>query len=136
MKKILLLVLILLIGLGIFGYRKYNQPHEDLSKGKADISLTAEKIMADYEANEEEANKLYLEKTIDVKGQVVSMEKADGGVTVVLGNPDAMSAVRCEFLPESASDLSNVKSGQEIVVRGKCAGSLMDVIFQRCILVK
>ena len=111
MKRILLIVLLLgLTGAGI-GYRMYNKPHEDLSKSKADVTITATQLLADYEANETEANTKYLEKTLEVTGTVAKIEKTAEANTIVLGQADAMSTVRCEMMDKSADFATQVKEG-------------------------
>jgi len=134
MKKILWPVLLLAMIGGLIGYNMWNKPHHDVSKGQADIVVSCEELMSSYEKNEEEANKKYLQKTVEVKGKVAKVEKTEEGTTIVLGSPESLTGVRCEMLDKNRG--TNVMEGEEVVIRGKCAGSLMDVVMQRCVRMK
>lgn len=134
MKKILVSVLLLAIIGGLIGYKMWNMPHDDVSKGKADVVISCEELMSSYEKSEEEANKKFLEKTVEVKGKVAKVEKTEEGTTIVLGSPESLTGVRCEMLDINSG--ADVKEGEDVVIRGKCAGSLMDVVMQRCVRMK
>ena len=75
MKKIIIPVLLVgLVAAGI-GYYMYNKPVESLEKKKADVSVTASQIIADYEADEKAANDKYLGKVVEVSGKVSTMKE-------------------------------------------------------------
>ncbi len=82
-KKIIIGILVLGM-LGAFvAYKMYNKPHVNVAEASTDISISAEKILADFSADEITANSKYLEKIIEVKGVVseLNIEKEKGNVS-------------------------------------------------------
>ncbi|MBK9641418.1 MAG: hypothetical protein IPO72_09085 [Saprospiraceae bacterium] len=54
---------------GYIGYKMYNKPFDVMKDMKEDFSMTAEDLYNQFDANEEEANKKYLNKIILVSGK-------------------------------------------------------------------
>jgi hypothetical protein len=129
------LVLLGLFGLGI-GMYLYNKPHADLNDQAADASMSAGELLAEFEANETEANAQYLNKVIEIRGSVQEMtETTEGGKVLILRDEEAMAGVSCAFEAKDAEKLASISLGDEIVARGVCAGMLIDVNLSRCVLI-
>lgn len=146
MKKkriILSFIAVAIIGGAWFGYSEYNRKVEDLAFVKAGIMLPAKELISAFEADEKRANAQYLDKIIAVKGAVKTVEKDDQGYySIVLGDKDMMSSVRCSMDPIHAEDFQNISAGTEMTVKGACTGfnadDLLgsDVILNRCVIEK
>lgn len=127
-KKIIIGVLIL----GSFGafvaYKMYNKPHVNVEKASADITISANKILEDFSSDETTANTKYLEKIIEVKGVIsdTKIEKEKGIIT--LKTNDDFGSVLCHLSTAATKQMSALKEGQTITVKGICTGYLMDVI--------
>ncbi len=134
MKKFLIaLVLLGLIGAGI-GYTIYNKPHENISRAEAEQKLTANELFSAYESNEAAANTSYLDKVIEVTGTVRETSVGDDGiVNIILDSDDMMFGVRCQLDNLSKHKRTEFKTGEKITLKGKCTGSLMDVVIVRCV---
>lgn len=131
---VLLIVLAGFIG-GSIGLYMFNKPHDDISSGSADYSMTATEIFSEFSNSEEAANARYLNKIIEVSGTVVEKsESGDGGYTLILEAEGEMGGVSCAFLAENASGLGTVEAGSKVSVRGVCTGLLLDVNLSRCVL--
>jgi DNA/RNA endonuclease YhcR with UshA esterase domain len=127
-KKIIIGILVLGM-LGAFvAYKIYNKPHVNVAEASTDISISAEKILADFSADEITANSKYLEKIIEVKGVVseLNIEKEKGIIT--LKTRDDFGSVLCHLSEEATKEMSVLIEGQTITVKGICTGYLMDVI--------
>jgi DNA/RNA endonuclease YhcR with UshA esterase domain len=127
-KKIIIGILVLGM-LGAFvAYKMYNKPHVNVAEASTDISISAEKILADFSADEITANSKYLEKIIEVKGVVseLNIEKEKGIIT--LKTRDDFGSVLCHLSEEATKEMSVLIEGQTITVKGICTGYLMDVI--------
>ena len=78
MRKIILILLAIgVIGAGI-GYYMVNKPVPSLEKKKADLEVTAAKLLTDYQLNETAANETYLGKLVLVSGKVVDITQENG----------------------------------------------------------
>ena len=130
-KILLAIVLIgLVIGAVIF-YKLWYAPHRDV-KDETAISVTAQGIIDAYSSDEKKANTLYLDKAIEVSGEVTDISKTQQGKTVIsLKTSDPMAGVRCTM-----KENADVKPGDQIKVKGICSGFLMDVTLIDCYVVK
>jgi hypothetical protein len=136
MRKLILAILavgVVSFGIGIYFWTK---PVADLESATADVSVTAAKLMNDFENDEKGANETYLDKVVEVSGTVSEVKASETGATVVLETESMMGGVTCGFKEGviSIEDLSQ-KVGSTIKVKGQCTGYLMDVILERCVLV-
>ena len=93
MKKYLWLVLLLAVLGGGYGYYQYNRPVASLEDKEADVILSAPDLLKAFESNETEANKNYLDKVIEVKGEVTKIEADSTKKSVYLNTGNEMSAV-------------------------------------------
>jgi hypothetical protein len=135
MKNIWRVVLIvavigLLTGAFIF-YKIWYMPHRDV-KDESAIAVTAQSIMDAYTADEKKANTLYLDKAIEVTGELSDISKTQQGKTVIsLKTSDPMGGVRCTMKEDVSA-----KPGEIVKVKGICSGFLMDVTLIDCYIVK
>lgn len=126
MKKFLIPLLIIgIIAAGI-GYYMYNKPVESLEKKKADVSVTASQIIADYEADEKAANEKYLGKVVEVSGKVSTITDDGGKAKILLETDNPMALVICEL--EDGKDAGQIQAGDQAKVKGLCSGYLSDVV--------
>lgn len=130
-KIILVLVLVVFIAGTVYFLRTWYMPHRDVKDEKA-ITQTAQGIIDAYNSNEKQANTLYLDKAIEVSGEVTGVEKTQQGKTVVsLKTTDPMAGVRCTMKEDAV-----VKVGDQIRVKGICTGFMMDVTLIDCYVLK
>jgi hypothetical protein len=135
-QKILLwLFVIALLGFGIMkGYLYYlnNKPHRDVTK-ETGIAVTAEKIFSDFSTNEAAANQTYLNKAIEVSGEVAEVKKnQDSSTVVVLKTTDPIFGVNCTF----KEDPGAIQPGNMITFKGICTGFISDVVINEGVLLK
>jgi hypothetical protein len=143
-KKIILLTIAFAVaGGGLFGFSEYTRKVKDLSKVRAQVSMSAAELMDSFEKNEAEANARLLDKIIAVKGTIKAVEKNDlGCYSIVLGEDGSMSSVRCSLDPRYHRAVENISAGDYITIKGSCTGfnadELLgsDVILNRCVLQK
>jgi hypothetical protein len=134
MKRFFPLILLIALGAGIFGYLQWNKPHTDVSQSPSDIAIAPSELLAQFNTDENAANSKYLDKIIEVEGIVKSINPVQNGGSVSLDASDDMASVTCEF--ENLSDISEIKLGDKVKVKGLCSGKLIDVVLNRCALSK
>lgn len=129
-RNLLLLVLGLLVAAGIYGWREYNRTPEGAADKTADETITAADLLQAFTTDEPAANARFNDKVIQVSGTVASVSAPENGkVTVLLDTGDALSGIACEF---DRADAPAAAPGQEITIKGICAGFNLDVLLQRC----
>jgi hypothetical protein len=129
-----LIIIALLVG--AIGYYNYNRTTSSLESTTPDYTLSADDIFTDFEKNEADANKKYLDKVIEVSGTVQSFNNetlADRNVT--LQTETGMFGVICK-LDSTYDSKYVVAAGSKIKIKGVCTGMLMDVVLIRCIPTK
>lgn len=136
-KKFLWGTVIIMIALAGYGFYLYNKKPADIRKLDAAYALSAADLITDFNKNETVANSKYLDKVISVKGNVQDLKiDPSGQFTVFLDGGDPMSAVTCSFYEEEAGSSGGIKIGTPLTIKGKCTGKLMDVVLNKCSIIK
>jgi len=130
----IILGIIALIFLAAVGYGVYvwNEPPRDVTNEKS-IEITAAAIFDSFTQNETRANELYLNKAIQVTGEITDLKKNQAGqVVVYLKSDDPIFGVNCTF----KNDPGSLQKNTTITFKGVCTGFLNDVIINQGILIK
>ena len=127
-----MVVILLLIFAGFtVGYIIWNKPQRKVENEKG-IEITSAQLVKDYQANEAEANKKYLDKAIQVTGIVSDIKNnQDGKATVTLASDDAFTGVFCTLKQKP----EGVTSGSTVIIKGICSGMLSDVRLREAVVV-
>ena len=135
MKRIVIvLVLFGLIGGGI-GIYLYNKPVENLKTAQPDISIEAKALFDAFETDEATANTKYLDKVIQVTGNVQSVQQEGDIQQITLDVGNEMAGVICELDNRNKTN-TTYEVGATLTVKGMCTGMLMDVVLVRCVPVE
>lgn len=127
MKKVLLTLIVLALICGGVGFYMFNKPLESINSMKTDFSMAASELLTAFEDDETQANVKYLDKVIEIKGNVSKVDNKDGVVTIYLEADNPISNVIFQ-LEDSETQ---IQKGQEITLKGICTGYLMDVVLVR-----
>ena len=134
MKTLLIIGLICLLAGGGLVYWIFNKPHRDVTQEKA-VQLTAQKLFDAFKANEAAANQRYLDKAIELSGEVGEVIKnQEGQIVVNFKTNDPLFVINCTF----KTNPGELKVGQNITFKGICTGYIPDanVVINEGILVK
>ena len=130
MKKIIQYILAIIIVVAIGGYYYvfiYAKNHHRNVQTETAITILADSLSSQFQADEKKANSLYLNKAIIVKGTVLSVEKnQQGQVMIMLGNAGSFSNVSVTLAANTTAPIITV--GQTITIKGVCTGALSDVV--------
>ena len=126
-KIIIAIALIAAIAFGIYYYVfVYSSQHRRQIQSEIGIAITADSLVAKYQADENLANSIYLNKAVVVTGNLLSIDKnQEGKTTLVIGRSDSFSNVSITM----SSNLPIAqKVGESITIKGLCTGALSDVV--------
>ncbi|MBS7233844.1 hypothetical protein KHA90_22770 [Flavobacterium psychroterrae] len=117
-KKIafVIAILLVLVSSGIYFYYGFLfKEARNIASEMPDLSISATKLLDDYNSNPQKADALYLNKTIEITGTVTKQTDS----VMILEN-----TVFCLFTQKTKNQLLNNK----ITLKGKCIG--YDELFQ------
>lgn len=132
-KKRILVILIVAIVIAVgYGLSVWFKPQRDVSIEKG-LEISASAIFDSFATNEKNAYALYLNKAIQVTGEVSEVKKNQEGETVIyLKTNDPIFGVNCTF----KQDAGEIKKGDIITFKGVCTGYTSDVVLKNGLLVK
>jgi tRNA_anti-like len=130
LKWSLLFVLLIIITGGFVAYKMYNKPHRNVEETKG-MSVTAVQLITDYETNEADANSKYLDKVLEVAGEITEVSKNQKAETVITLKGSVMGGIICTL---EAPSLTDAKPGASVTIKGICTGYLTDVVLVRAVV--
>ena len=137
-KKIIYFVISIVIIAIVAGLYIWNKPHRNIASAKEDYSISAEEFYKEYSANEEAANKKYLNKIISVNGKIseIQLENANEPTLALKTTEDGIT-VSCGFDSKRLKDLKSLKTGDLVKIKGKCDGlGMFGIVITQCNLEK
>lgn len=106
-KRIILIAILLL---AFAGYKYIYQEHRDIQKEAAEFVLASTTIANDFSQNTTEAEKKYLNKTVEISGVVTEFNQKD----LTLNN-----RIFCQF-NDTRNNTLNIND--PITIKGRCIG--------------
>ncbi|NDE79085.1 MAG: hypothetical protein EB047_07780, partial [Chitinophagaceae bacterium] len=99
-KNIRLISVVILLVVSLvawYGYSEYNRKSASMADARADFTFTTiTTLLAAFEKDEAGANKLYLDKVLEVEGAIKeSTADEKGFYTITIGEDASLSSVRC-----------------------------------------
>lgn len=142
MNKTVKIIIALVILGGVVGaiiaYKMYNKPHRDISQEEPDYTYSSDELYNDYVSDEEAANAKYLDKVIQVSGPVDMVEINQGGdINITLNAEEAMmGGVSATVDSRFKEQAESIEDGDQITLKCRCTGMLMDVVLVDCSIVE
>ena len=104
----------------------YSSNNHRKVQSETGIVITSDSLVAKYQADENLANSIYLNKAVVVTGNLLSIDKnQEGKTTLVIGSSDSFSNVSVTMI---STALITQKVGESITIKGLCTGALSDVV--------
>lgn len=117
-----------------FLIHSYNKPPRSVVS-ETGIPVTATELYAQFTSDQLQANQVYLNKVLQVSGQVLQVKNTPyAGSVVVLNTGDPLVGIACT-LNMTATTARPVKPGEKITIKGICSGYLSDVVLTNSCLV-
>ena len=91
-----------------------------------------------YNDDETAADELYLDKLLEVTGEVSVSRNVLGTFYVILGQESLFDVwgIQCTMRDINDARLYELKKGDEVTIRGYCDGYRVDVVLRDCVLVE
>ncbi|HSC54540.1 MAG TPA: hypothetical protein VLC98_13000 [Phnomibacter sp.] len=128
-KWILGIVVLLLAGMG-YAWYLWNKPARDAADEKG-IAITAAALFEQYAANQQSADSLYLDKTLQVQGEIVKTgTNQQGQFNVELKTNQSNGTIFCTLKKQEALHV-----GSTVSLKGICKGYRDQMLFFDVVLV-
>ncbi len=116
----------------------FNKPRNTVADKASDFKVEAPVLVEEFKAGDETANKKYLEKIIEVSGLIseINISTNNSGSNCILRKTNEFSGVICEFEPGEDTELKSFQVGDNVTIKGKYSGFLMDVVLNTCGIIK
>jgi hypothetical protein len=126
MKKSLRILLIIgIVGVitgGFIAYRIFTKPHRDVTKEQG-VSVSAQALYDAFHTNEAAANAKYLDKAIQIQGEVANVSTNQDGKTVIdFKTNDPFVVINCTFKQSPGA----LHPGETVTFKGICTGYIPD----------
>lgn len=135
LRKIIASILVVgaFVLLAIWYFIFYRPTHykRDVANEKA-ITISAIKLSELYASYEDSANRLFLNKAVEVNGKMIFTEQnQEGNWVITLQGVDDFTGVQCTLQPQVKPSSDSV-----ITVKGICTGILSNVIIKDAFIVE
>lgn len=135
MSAVVLLVFVVLAAGSVQTDDAVEQEVESSSSSTEVIRTSATELFAAFDANKVAADAQYEGKILEVSGTVDSIGKdIMDSMYVALESGNPILGVQCFFADSHQDTLSSLSKGQNVTIRGKCDGSMGNVILRGCVL--
>ena len=139
MKKKYFLIIAGLVGLIVayFVWDNFLRTAPSMKKLDADYRVNAMEFYAEFEENEEAANVKYLNRIIEVVGEVDGIEVTDDTKPVISLKTEGFGVIKCTMESDlKSSELEKIQPNSTLVIRAECIGMLLDVLMTRSIIIE
>ncbi len=135
-KKIILSILAIfafaILGIWFFVFFKPTHFKRDVADEKG-IAVSSKDIVKEFQSNEAASNTKYINKAVEITGEIAEVKKDQTGkTTIIIKSDDAFSNV---FVTLKQTD-QQPKTGANICIKGICTGFLSDVVVIDAIVTK
>jgi hypothetical protein len=132
-KKYLIIAALIWVLLVLAGLYFYNKPHRNAGSFQADVTVDAVELYNQFQHNESEANKKYMDKILEVKGMVAEIQHNGNSTSIQLDGGSPAGGINCS-ISGSVNSSSMPAKGAQVAIKGRCSGFLMDVNLVDCVI--
>lgn len=125
------ILLLLLIGAG-WAWHLYDKPHQSAAGESAVATINADTLYQQYQADEHAADQKYRGKVISVTGRLAEIQHNGNSVIWILSSQPGGGGVNCQLFAGTKVD-PEPKAGDQVTLKGRCTGFLVDVNLADCV---
>lgn len=125
-------VLLLLLAAAGWAWHLYNKPHLSAAGETADVTINADTLYHQYQADEHAADQKYMGKVLSVSGRLTEIQHSGNSEIWILSTQPGGGGINCQLFAGTKVD-PEPKPGDAVTVKGRCTGFLMDVNLADCV---
>lgn len=139
MKKKKLLIALAIIGViaAYFVWANFLKTAPSMKRLDADYQVEAISFYNEFDSNEATANAKYLNKIVQVTGEVADIEVMQDSKPVISLKTDGFGVIKCTMESDlDQEQLSSIEANTTITIKAECIGMLLDVLLNRSIIIE
>ncbi|MBO3697131.1 hypothetical protein [Roseivirga sp. E12] len=139
MKKKKLLIAAAIIGAiaAYFVWANFLKTAPSMRKLDVDYQVEAVAFYNEFDSNEATANTKYLNKIVQVTGEVDNVEVMEGSKPVISLKTEGFGVIKCTLESDIDEDeLSKINANSTVTIKAECIGMLLDVLLNRSIIIE
>jgi hypothetical protein len=118
-----------------FGSNDDKETEAEIKNESPAVEISASQLYADYESNGVAADQKYKGKVLLVSGTVNNIDRdITDNIYVTLKGDEYFGDIQCFFAEDHVNTASQLSKGQQITVKGKCDGKMMNVMLKGCVI--
>ncbi|MCX8472865.1 MAG: hypothetical protein ORN85_04365 [Sediminibacterium sp.] len=133
MKRIILLASCIILLLAVLGYYFifiYSKNNHRLPQNETCLLVNIDSLVNTYSNNETLADSLYLNKCLELEGEILTIEQNNKNQKVVtIKSTDEFMNV--SFTLQENNKNTNLALGKKVKIKGICNGALTDVVLSQ-----
>jgi RecJ-like exonuclease len=118
-----------------WAYHLYVKPHQSAAGETAAVTIEADSLYHQYQADEHSADQKFLGKVIEVSGKLSEIQHSGNSEIWILSPQTGGGGINCQLFAGTKID-PEPKTGDVVTVKGRCTGFLLDVNLADCVLRK
>jgi RecJ-like exonuclease len=115
-----------------WAWHLYDKPHESAAGETADVTINADTLYHQYQADEHAADQKYMGKVLSVNGRLTEIQHSGNSEIWILSTQPGGGGINCQLFAGTKID-PEPKPGDGVTVKGRCTGFLMDVNLADCV---
>ena len=131
---LLLTVAMAVIMIGVFVV--FNQTVKDTARVKTKGSFTSTEFLEKLATENGEKLEPYIEQAIEVEGIINEINILNGKKSIFITDKRIKGTILCELQKKQSTDVSALKVGEKIKIKGIYKGYLLDAILLNCIVLE
>ena len=116
-----------------WGYYWFNKPHESAAGETPVVTISADSLLSQYQRDEHGADARYLGKVIEVSGKLGEIQHNGKSEIWILSAQSGAGGINCELFTPDKDAEAVPKPGDNVTIKGKCTGFLLDVNLSDCV---
>jgi hypothetical protein len=123
---------LLLLGIVGWVWHLYEKPRQSPASEAAAVTINADSLYHQYQADEHAGDEKYMGKVISVTGRLTEIQHSGNTVIWILSTQPGGGGINCQLFPGTTID-PQPKTGDQVTLKGRCTGFLMDVNLADCV---
>ena len=129
-----LLSVVFILVLSFWFYTNFLLTEPSMKKQITKHRISAIDLYAQFDQNEAAANNKFLNKVLEVKGMIKSIDQNEQSKPVIMLETEGFGFINATLSDAKELDTLVLQNGNEVTLKGECIGLLLDVLLINAII--